>query len=144
MSHYILDKAYAIDEADGVDAYRVVVQGAEAGVAQLPHGSNVGSMLGVTVHSQSRHTGHVAVRKAGIARACAAGPIRAGDPVIVADGKGRVCAVPRGIPPSGALSPEGKIRDFAVYECLGFAETPASAEGDIVEVFISLHQRIVA
>lgn len=127
MSHYILDKAYSIDEAAGVDAYRVVVQGAETGQAKLPAAANAGAILGVTVHSQSRQTGHVAVRKAGIARVAAASAIPVGAPVNVAGASGKVKAVNEA---PGTL-----------VQCLGFAETPATADGDILEVFIALHER---
>lgn len=127
MSHYILDKAYAIDEPAGVEAYRVVVQGAQAGQANLPAAANDGSMLGVTVHSQSRQSGHVAVRKAGIARVTAASAIAVGAPVNIADAAGKVKAVDEAT--------------GTTVQCLGFAETPATADGDILEVFIQLHER---
>ena len=51
MASYILDKAYAITDANGVGAYKVVVNGSNAGEAKLPTGANVGAILGITVHS---------------------------------------------------------------------------------------------
>ncbi len=125
MSSYILDKAYSIDETDGVGAYRVVVCGTNPGEAKLPSGANVGKILGVTVHSQTRQGGNVAVRKAGIARVTAAGAIALGDRVNVADATGKVKALDE--------SPGTFI------ECLGYAETPASGDGDVIEVFLSIH-----
>jgi hypothetical protein len=130
MASYILDKAYSIDEAAGVAAYRVVVHGANAGQAKLPSAGNQGAILGVTVHSQTRRGANVAVRKAGIARATAAGPIAVGDPVNVADAGGKVKAVNE---PAATR-----------VNCLGFAETAAAADGDIIEIFISLHERVAA
>lgn len=130
MSSYILDKAYAIDDAGGVSAYRVVVHGAASGRAKLPTAANAGGILGVTVHGQSRQGGHVAVRKAGIARVVAAGPVAIGQPVNVAGTTGKVKAVDEA--PGAAV------------EILGFAETAAAADGDIIEVFIQLHERIAA
>jgi hypothetical protein len=127
MSSYILDKAYSIDESSGVGAYRVLVQGDNPGEAKLPGSANAGAILGVTVHSQSRQGGHVAVRKAGIARVVAAGAISAGEPVNVAGTSGKVKAIDE--------------TEGTAIECLGFAETAAGADGDIIEVFISLHQR---
>lgn len=127
MSHNILDKAYAIEEANGVAAGRVVVQGSQPGRARLPEGPMADAILGVTTHSQSLPGANVAVRKAGIARVVAAGPIPVGAPVCVADDEGRVMRCNPGI---GEATP-----------CLGFAETSAADAGDIVEVFIALHQR---
>lgn len=126
MAHYILDKAYTVTEADGVDACRIVVQGTSAGEAALPSASNPASILGVTVHAQPNVNRTVAVRKAGIARVIAAGAIDAGAAVNSSDdGKAKAIDETTG----------------TKVNCLGFAETAASAAGDIIEVFISLHQR---
>ena len=127
MSSYILDKAYSVAVTNGVGAYRVVVQGTSAGEATLPGAANAGAILGATVHSQSREGGHVAVRKAGIARVIAAGAIGVGAPVNVAGTGGDVKAINE--------STGTRI------QCLGFAETPAGAAGDIIDVFISIHER---
>ena len=127
MSHYILDKAYSADEVGGIEAHRVVVQGANAGEAELPGGANAGAILGVTMHAQSEAGGNVAVRKAGIARVMAAGAIAVGAPVNTAGVDGKVKAIDEA--PGTAIA------------CLGFAETAAAADGDLVEVFISLHER---
>lgn len=129
MASYILDKAYSIDEENGVGAYRVVVHGPTQGQAKLPGAANAGAILGVTVHSQSREGGHVAVRKAGIARVMAAGAIGLGDPVNIAGVSGKVKAINES---AGTH-----------VQCLGFAETSSFADGDIVEVFIAPHERII-
>lgn len=130
MSYYVLDKAYAIEDAAGVGAYKVVVQGSEAHCAKGPASDSQGTLLGVTVHSQSLQGANVAVRKAGIARCIAAGTVPLGAAVTwTADGKVKVCCpvlLPGGIKP---------------VMCLGFAET-AGCEGDIIEVFIAVHQRV--
>jgi hypothetical protein len=128
MSSYILDKAYAIEEANGVGAYVVAVQGTAAGGAKLPTAANAGAILGVTVHSQSLQGANVAVRKAGIARVKAAGEIALGAPVNVAGTSGKVKAIDE--------------TEGTAVNCLGFAETAAAADGDVIEVFISLHERI--
>jgi len=127
MSGYILDKAYGIDETEGVDAYLIVIQGTNPGECKLPGAANAGGILGVTVHNQLPGA-NVAVSKAGIARVRAAGAIAVGAPVNIAGPTGKVKAINE---PSGT-----KIN------CLGFAETQALADGDEVEVFLSLHQRI--
>lgn len=127
MSSYILDKAYSIEDANGVAAYRAVVHGTNAGEAVLPGGANAGAILGVTVHSQSREGGNVAVRKAGIARVMAAGAVDVGEPVNIAGTTGKVKAI-------------SETQGTAV-QCLGFAETAAGADGDLIEVFISIHER---
>lgn len=127
MSSYILDKAYAISETSGVGAYLVVVQGTNPGEAKLPGAANAGSILGVTVHSQALEGANVAVRKAGIARVKAAGAIGVGAPVNIAGTSGKVKAI-------------DETAGTAI-ECLGFAETAAAADGDIIEVYLALHQR---
>lgn len=127
MSSYILDKAYSIDEVAGVAAYRAVVHGTASGEAKLPAGANGGNILGVTVHGQSRQGGHVAVRKAGIARVTAAGAISIGAPVNINGTSGKVKAI-------------NETTGTAI-QALGFAETSAAADGDIIEVFISIHER---
>jgi hypothetical protein len=130
MASYILDKAYAVNETKGVDAYVVVVQGPAAGECRLPYEANEGKILGVTVHCQSLQGSFVTVRKAGIARVIADCAIEPGDAVCTAPGRtGRV--IRADVFPGGT-----KIN------CLGFAETLAEKPGDVIEVFISLHQRI--
>lgn len=127
MPSYILDKAYKVTDANGVDANLVVVQGTNAGECALPGAANAGAILGVTMHSQSLQNKNVSVRKAGIASVVAAGAISVGVPVNVAGTSGKVKAIDES---SGT-----KIN------CVGFAETAASADGDIIDVFLSLHER---
>jgi hypothetical protein len=127
MPSYILDKAYKVTDANGVDANLVVVQGTNAGECALPGAANAGAILGVTMHSQSLQNKNVSVRKAGIASAVAAGAISVGVPVNIAGTSGKVKAIDE---TSGT-----KIN------CVGFAETAASADGDIIDVFLSLHER---
>ena len=127
MASYILDKAYAINQANGVGANLVVVQNTQPGEAKSPAAANAGSILGVTVHSQTLQGANVAVRKAGIAKVVASGAISVGAPVNIAGATGKVKAI------NEAASTK--------INCLGFAETAATADGDIIEVFISLHER---
>jgi hypothetical protein len=127
MPQYLLDRAYKITDANGVGANLVVVQGTNAGECKLPASANDGNILGVTVHAQSRQNKSVAVRKAGVAEVIAAGAITVGSPVNVAGSSGKVKAIDE----TGGTK----------INCLGFAETAASADGDIIEVFISLHER---
>ncbi len=134
MSSYILDKSYVIREESGVSAYRVVVATANGGEAKLPEWPNAGSILGVTVHSQTRQGGQVAVRKAGIVRVMAAGPVAVGDWVNVAGASGKVNAVDEPLSNSEPAS-------YRV-ETVGQAETAAGADGDIIEVFVCFGQRI--
>jgi outer membrane protein assembly factor BamB len=127
MPSYILDKAYKVTDADGVDANLVVVQGTNSGECALPGAANAGSILGVTTHSQSIQSKSVSVRKAGIASVVAAGAIAVGAPVNIAGTSGKVKAIDE---TSGT-----KIN------CVGFAETAASADGDVIDVFLSFHER---
>lgn len=127
MANYILDKAYEVSDTDGVAAYRVVVQGTNAGECALPGAANAPKILGVTTHAQTLKGQNVAVRKAGIARVVAAGAVALGVPVNVAGTTGKVKAI--------SETAGTKIN------CMGFAETAASADGDIIEVFLSFHER---
>jgi hypothetical protein len=127
MTAYILDKAYAIDETNGVGAYRAVVMGTNPGEAKLPAAANAAKPLGITVHSQQYQGGNVAVRKAGIAKVFAAGAIALGAPVIVAGASGKVAAA------TGNAGTK--------LNCLGFAETAATADGDLIEIFLTFHER---
>jgi hypothetical protein len=129
MPIYLMDKAYKITGSGGSAANRIVVQGGAAGECTLPGAANAGSILGVTVHSQTTAGRSVAVRKAGIAEVVAGGAIAVGSPVNIAGASGKVKAV--------SESSGTKVN------CLGFAETAASVDGDIIEVFISMHQRVV-
>ena len=128
MPIYLMDKAYRITSPNGVAANRVVVQGDLPGECKLPDDANAEGILGVTMHSQTTPGRSVAVRKAGVAEVVAGGAIAVGAPVIISGTDGRVKAIT-------------ETAGTAV-NCLGFAETPALADGDIVEVFISMHQRI--
>lgn len=126
MPHYILDKAYTVNQSGGVAAHRAVVHASEANACTLPSGPGDGPALGVTVTGQSETGRAVAVRKAGIALVEAAAPITVGDAVEIADTAGRVRAIAIG---AGETT-----------WCLGFAETAAAIAGDLVEVFLSPHR----
>ena len=143
MSGCILDKAYAIEDSAGAGVYLVVVQGSAVGGAKLPAASNAGSILGVTVHSQSYQGANVAVRKAGIARVKAAGVIALGAPVMVAGESGKVKAIPRTLHEALDAGCPQILNQLCTINCIGFAETAASADGDVIEVFLSFHQRVV-
>jgi hypothetical protein len=127
MPIYLMDKAYKIMSPGGVAANRVVVQGAVGGECLLPASDNAGGILGITVHSQASAGRSVSVRKAGIAEVAAGGPIVAGAPVIAAGSSGKVKAA--------TGTPGTKLN------CIGFAETPAHGDGDVIDVFLSIHER---
>jgi len=127
MPIYLMDKAYRITSTGGTGANRVVVQGASAGECSLPAAPNAGAILGVTMHTQSTPGRSVSVRKAGIAEVVAGGVIAVGAPVNIHGNTGKVKAV--------SEAPGSKVN------CLGFAETAAAADGDIIEVFLSIHER---
>lgn len=127
MPIHLLDKAYRVAEANGVAAYRVVVQATNAGECRLPTADNAGGLLGVTLHAQPTVGRQVTVRKAGIAEVAAAGPVAVGAPVIAAGNTGKV--------KSATGAPGTRLN------VLGFAETPALQDGDLIEVFLSIHER---
>lgn len=127
MPIYLMDKTYRIMSTGGVAANRVVVQGSSPGECVLPGAANAGSVLGVTMHSQSGSGRNVSVRKAGIAEVVAGGAVSAGAPVNVHGTTGKVKAITEG--------------QGTKVNCLGFAETPAASDGDIIEVFLSIHER---
>jgi hypothetical protein len=126
MPIYLMDKAYKITTSGGVSAYHVVVASA-AGQCELPAAANADKLLGVTVHDQTEQNRAVTVRKAGIAEVTASGAIAVGAPVNVADATGKVKAINE---TAGTF-----------VNCLGFAETAATSDGDIIEVFLCPHQR---
>jgi hypothetical protein len=128
MPIYLMDKAYRMATAGGAGANRVVVQGPVAGDCVLPAAANAGAILGVTMHSQTQQGRSITVRKAGIVEVVAAGAVVAGAPVNVHGTTGKVKAV--------SESAGTKVN------CLGFAETAAATDGDIIEVFVSIHERI--
>lgn len=127
MAIYLMDKTYRIATGGGVPSARVVVSGGQAGQCAVPPSGNAGGILGVTITSQSELGRGVSVRKAGIADVVAAGAIPAGAPVNIADATGRVKAV--------------NETAGTKVQCVGFAETGATQAGDVIEVFISIHER---
>ncbi len=129
MPIYLMDKAYKITTTGGVAARRVVVQDTTAGDCKLPAAANAGSILGVTVHDQLTQNRSVTVRKAGIAEVVAAGAIVVGSPVNIHGATGKVKAL-------------SEVTGTKI-QCLGFAETAAAADGDVVEVFLCPHERTI-
>lgn len=128
MAIYLMDKTYRISTSGGVASRRVVVAGNATGQCKLPAEANEAKILGVTVTSQPELGRGISVRKAGIAEVVAAGAITPGSPVVIADNTGRV-------------KQAGEVGGTA-SNVLGFAETGASNAGDVVEVFISIHQQV--
>jgi hypothetical protein len=124
---HILDKAYKGVDLVPLPANRAVVAGSNPGEAKLPANANDGLILGITVGDQATSDGFVAIRKAGIALVEAGGAISAGEPLNIAGTSGRVKAISE---TSGTA-----------INCIGFAESDASVAGDLVEVFISIHER---
>jgi hypothetical protein len=129
MPHCILDKAYRVNQPGGVAAHRVVVQGTNPGECKSPPVADAGEILGVTTHAQSEDGRAVAIRKAGIALVEAIGAIPVGAPVSIA-------------------GTDGKVKEISIGAgqttwCLGTAETAASADGDLIEVFLGIHRHTV-
>lgn len=127
MGIYLMDKSYRITNAGGAVSMRALVAGSITGQCTLPSVSNAGKLLGVSVTSQTEVGSAISVRKAGVAEVTAAGAIAVGDAVNVADTSGRVKAI--------------NETAGTKVQCLGFAETPAVSAGDIIQVFISIHER---
>ncbi len=127
MAIYLMDKTYRITTSGGVASARAVVAGVTTGQCALPAVANAGKILGVTVTSQPELGRGVSVRKAGIVDVVAAGAVSVGSPVNIADATGRVKMV--------------NETAGTKVQCLGFAETGASSAGDVIEVFISVHER---
>ena len=129
MPHCILDKAYRVNQSGGVSAHRVVVQGTNPGECKCPAAADAGEILGVTTHAQGEDGRPVAVRKAGIALVEASGAITVGASVSIADTDGKVKAI--------------NLSAGQTTWCLGTAETAASADGDLIEVFLGIHRHTV-
>ncbi len=94
MSNSLLDQAFRVEEAEGMERWRVVVFGAEPGGCRLPAAANAFGVLGVTTHAQSRVGKSIAVRRFGIAPVEVAGAVTRGDFLVVADTTGRVKGAP--------------------------------------------------
>lgn len=90
MSNYVLDKAYRVSAENGIEAGRAVVRGADPEECTLPAAANAAAVLGISTHGQPRNGRYIGIRRIGITRAVAAGPIAAGERVCVADAQGRV------------------------------------------------------
>jgi hypothetical protein len=127
MGIYLLDKAYRQSGSTAIPAARVVVATAGPGECTLPASANAGFILGIAMTGQSAPGRALTVRKAGVASAMAAGAIPYGAPVNIAGSTGKVKAI--------SEAPGTKV------QCLGFAETSAASDGDLVEVFVSIHER---
>jgi hypothetical protein len=92
---HVLDRSYTVTPEGGIGVNAVVVRDPEDPRAcMLPTAANVGDVLGITTHSQTRQGRPIAVRRLGVGEAIAAGAIAAGSLVAVADIQGRVAAVP--------------------------------------------------
>lgn len=125
MPLYLLDKAYKVSAP--VSAGAIVVADSVAGVCKLPAAANAGKILGIAVSSQSETGRAVTIRKAGTAEVRVAGAVNPGDPLMIADNTGKAKII--------SEVPGTKV------ECIGFAETKATAANQSVEVFICIHQR---
>ena len=127
----VLDKTYKNEVAAGITKYSALVHGTGAGGAQLPAAANAANLVGVAQEEVEAPSGGsavgrgVSVRKLGITRVIAAQAISVGDFVNVADAQGRV-------------KPLNEVAGTLVH-VLGMAETVATAAGDIVQVFLSIH-----
>lgn len=124
----LLEKVYNAEGRQPIPSQRVVVAGT-TGEARLPHRSNADGILGVvTTPFGVRPIPCLVVRKAGLVMVEAAGEIAFGEPVNIADATGRVKRVdePAGTP----------------VNVVGFAESSATEEGDLIEVFLQFHQRV--
>lgn len=129
MSSYILDKKCLSDDPlSSALAVRYVARERGYHLINVPEQDNL-IVAGVTVCGVARGGLETYIRKAGIARCLASGQIELGDPVLVLAG-GAVCSIYE-------WSNRGNRGPF---NCLGFAERMAGE--DVVEVFLSMHQRV--
>ncbi len=90
MANYVLDRAYRVEETNGIERYRVVTFGARTDGCQYPSGENAGGVLGVSTHAQTREGKSLTVRRLGIALCETAGAVNVGDLVCVADNTGKI------------------------------------------------------
>lgn len=126
-TYYIFDKSYRTGSAN-IAARRAVVRATTAtNTVTMPTGPNAGAIAGITMHTQNDAGRAVSVRKAGIAEVVAANAIAIGAPVMIADTNGRVKAV--------SETAGTKV------EIVGYAETAATAAGDVIEILVAPHQR---
>lgn len=117
MGHYVLDIAYRVEGGDPIPRRRCVVAGESEGGCRMPAGANAWGVLGVALHTQSVEGAAVSVRRLGIARAEAAGPIPRGAMVRVAGADGRVAAIDAPTASTGSAGSNNAI-DFALRQPL--------------------------
>ena len=90
MSNYVLDHAFHVEEANGIERHRLVAIGDQAGGCKYPAVENAPAAIGITTHSQTRQNKAIAARMAGIAPCEAAGAIAAGSPVAATGTEGKI------------------------------------------------------
>ncbi len=105
-----------------------MVQGANEGGCKKPAAANAKAFLGISQESQSGQNKPVAVRKIGISRAVAAGPIAAGDYINIADATGKVQSCQAAVDAAPGVAAQTNV--------IGQAETAAGADGDVILAFI--------
>lgn len=122
-------KTYKIEDAAGVAVYRAVVYGAAEGGCKKPTAAGEGKFCGITQQAQATQNRSVPVKDDGISFAVASGVIAYGDAVYVGDNTGKVASC------QTALA-AGLANPASVLYVIGFAETAAGADGDIIKVRI--------
>ncbi len=121
-------QSYKIEDAAGVLRYRAVVRGAAEGGVKKPAAANEGKFVGITQDSQAVQNKAVTVKTQGRSFVVAAGVIAYGDAVGIGDNTGKVISAQ-----TDYAAAAGVAKNVYV---IGFAETAAGADGDIIEINI--------
>jgi hypothetical protein len=141
MSNQVLDRAFRVEEADGVARYRAVVFGTTDGGCRYPAAANAAGVLGITTHAQTRENRSVAVRRIGIALAEAAGAIAKGARIIVADATGRIAEASRARLETGSAGANNGVvftaREYGAAGNLSSVELVATGTSQSLAVSVS-------
>ncbi len=126
-------RSYKITDAGGVDKFLAVVRDG-AGAVKKPTGAGVGLCVGFTQEKQATQNRSVRVKVAGYTFAVAAAAITAGDAVDINGTTGKVRSAQARLAAATAGAAE-------VVNVVGYAETAAGADGDMIEVRIAIFSK---
>jgi hypothetical protein len=122
-------RSYKITDAGGVDKHLAVVRDG-AGAVKKPTGAGVGLCVGFTQEKQATQNRGVRLKVAGYTFAVAAAAITAGDAVDINGTTGKIR--------SAQTRMNAGVGTADIVNVVGYAETAAGADGDIIEVRIAI------
>lgn len=123
-------RSYKITDAAGVGKYLAVVQGTNAGEVKKPGAADAGKCKGITQEDQLTQNRSVLVKRSGFSFGVAGGAIAVGDAVGIHGTTGKLKSVQADMAADPGVA--------KVVNVVGYAETAADADGDIIELHIDI------